>query len=55
MLMAASRTLAEHSPQVRGESNHLLPAITEIAKLSKEIAFAVGKVAQQQGHALETG
>ncbi|MCL5254923.1 MAG: NAD-dependent malic enzyme [Gammaproteobacteria bacterium] len=53
MLMAASRTLAEHSPQVRGESNHLLPAITEIAALSKEIAFAVGKVAQQQGHALE--
>lgn len=53
MLMAASRTLAEHSPRVRGQSSHLLPAITEIAALSKEIAFAVGKVAQQQGHALE--
>ncbi|MFU8785216.1 NAD-dependent malic enzyme [Aliidiomarina sp.] len=53
MLVAASRTLAEASPLANGESNHLLPAITEIAELSKKIAFAVGKVAQEQGHALE--
>lgn len=53
MLVAASRTLADASPLANGESNHLLPAITEIAELSKKIAFAVGKVAQEQGHALE--
>lgn len=53
MLMAASQTLAESSPAVRGTSADLLPPITGIADLSKRIAFAVGKVAQEQGHALE--
>lgn len=53
MLIAASTALAEASPRVTGESGHLLPPITEIAKLSKNIAFAVAKVAQQQGLALE--
>lgn len=53
MLMAASQTLAEYSPAVRGTSADLLPPITGIADLSKRIAFAVGKVAQEQGHALE--
>ena len=53
MLMAASNTLAEASPRVLGESNHLLPGITNIAELSKRIAFNVAKVAQQQGLALE--
>ncbi|WP_416306065.1 NAD-dependent malic enzyme [Neptunicella sp. SCSIO 80796] len=51
MLMAASETLAESSPV---ESNgELLPALTEVAALSKKIAFAINKVAQQQGLALE--
>ncbi|RUO36201.1 NAD-dependent malic enzyme [Aliidiomarina shirensis] len=53
MLMAACRTLADASPLANGASGHLLPAITEISTLSKRIAFAVGKVAQEQGHALE--
>ncbi|CUA85554.1 NAD-dependent malic enzyme [Pseudidiomarina woesei] len=53
MLMAASNTLAEASPRVLGESNQLLPGITNIAELSKKIAFNVAKVAQQQGLALE--
>ncbi|WP_417657624.1 NAD-dependent malic enzyme [Pseudidiomarina aestuarii] len=53
MLIAASSTLAEASPKVTGESEHLLPAITSIAELSKQIAFAVAKVAQKQGLALE--
>ncbi|RUO39556.1 NAD-dependent malic enzyme [Pseudidiomarina aestuarii] len=53
MLIAASSTLAEASPKVKGESEHLLPAITSIAELSKQIAFAVAKVAQEQGLALE--
>ncbi|PTB90405.1 NAD-dependent malic enzyme [Pseudidiomarina aestuarii] len=53
MLIAASSTLAEASPKVTGESEHLLPAITSIAELSKQIAFAVAKVAQKQDLALE--
>lgn len=53
MLIAASSTLAEESPKVTGKSEHLLPAITSIAQLSKQIAFAVAKVAQEQGLALE--
>lgn len=53
MIMAASQTLAESSPAVNGSGTDLLPPITEIANLSKRIAFAVGKVAQAQGHALE--
>ncbi len=53
MLMAASNTLADSSPRARGESEHLLPSLTEIADLSKKIAFNVAKVAQAQGLALE--
>ena len=53
MLMAASNTLADESPRVRGTGDNLLPGIPEIAELSKKIAFNVGKVAQQQGLALE--
>lgn len=53
MLMAASRMLADSSPICKGEGEHLLPSITQISQLSKRIAFAVGKVAQQQGFALE--
>lgn len=53
MLMAASNALAEASPLARGESNHLLPKLTEITELSRKIAFAVAKVAMEQGLALE--
>ncbi|PHR66236.1 NAD-dependent malic enzyme [Pseudidiomarina marina] len=53
MLMAASNTLADESPRVRGEGDSLLPGIPQISELSKKIAFNVGKVAQQQGLALE--
>lgn len=53
MLMAASQMLAESSPAVQGAGTDLLPPITSIGELSKRIAFAVGKVAQEQGHALE--
>ena len=53
MLMAASNTLANSSPRARGESEHLLPPLTDIAALSKQIAFNVAKVAQQHDLALE--
>ncbi|MGQ4277135.1 NAD-dependent malic enzyme [Pseudidiomarina sp. E22-M8] len=53
MLMAASNTLAEASPRALDKTKQLLPPLTQIAELSKNIAFAVGKVAQAEGHALE--
>lgn len=53
MLMATSNALADASPLAKGESNELLPPLTTITELSKEIAFAVAKVAIQQGLALE--
>ncbi|GGO75204.1 NAD-dependent malic enzyme [Bowmanella pacifica] len=53
MLMAASSTLANASPLANKGKGALLPPLTELAQLSKDIAFAVGKVAQQQGLALE--
>ena len=52
MLMIASETLALSSPLANGESDELLPPLTAIVKLSKEIAFAVAKVAYQQNLAL---
>jgi len=51
--MVASETLAANSPVANGNSSELLPPITAIAQLSKEIAFAVAKVAFEQGLALE--
>ena len=53
MLMATSNALADASPLARGESNDLLPPLRNIAELSKDIAFAVAKVAIKQGLALE--
>lgn len=53
MLMAASETLAAASPLANTGEGELLPSLTALAQLSKRIAFAVGKVAQQQGLALE--
>ncbi len=52
MLMAASNALAEASPLANGESEYLLPRLTQISELSKDIAFAVAKVAMKQGLAL---
>ena len=52
MLIAASEALASTSPSANGESKALLPAIDDIARISRDIAFAIGKVAQEQGHAL---
>jgi malate dehydrogenase (oxaloacetate-decarboxylating) len=53
MIMAASQALAAASPLANTSKGGLLPPLTEISGLSREIAFVVGKVAQQQGHALE--
>ncbi len=51
MLMVASEVLAQASPLATTGQGSLLPPLTEIAELSKKIAFAVAKLAQQQGFA----
>ncbi|WP_445427408.1 NAD-dependent malic enzyme [Alishewanella sp. HL-SH05] len=53
MLRAASETLAANSPLANTGQGGLLPNFTALAELSKKIAFAVAKVAIQQGLALE--
>jgi len=54
MLMAASRALADCSPLGRDGHGPLLPPLTDIHSVSKEIAFWVAKTAQLQGVALQT-
>jgi len=51
MLMATSLCLANESPLANNGQGSLLPPITDIAQLSKRIAFAVAKVAIEQGWA----
>jgi len=53
MLMAASNALAAASPIANTGEGALLPPLTAISGLSKEIAFAVAKVAMEQDLALE--
>jgi len=53
MLMAASRCLAESASAYHTKPNVLLPPLTSLARLSREIAFAVAKVAQAEGLAVE--
>ncbi|WP_435274006.1 NAD-dependent malic enzyme [Psychrobium sp. nBUS_13] len=53
MLMAASNALADASPQAKNSDAALLPPITEISELSRDIAFAVAKVAMEQSIALQ--
>jgi malate dehydrogenase (oxaloacetate-decarboxylating) len=53
MLLASSEVLAEAAPQASTAGGGLLPPLQQIAEVSKAIAFAVAKVAQAQGHALE--
>ncbi|MFT7492309.1 MAG: malate dehydrogenase (oxaloacetate-decarboxylating) [Pseudohongiellaceae bacterium] len=53
MLMVTSATLAEASPLAMSGEGALLPAISDIAGLSKKIAFEVAKMAMQEGLALE--
>lgn len=52
MLMATSLCLANVSPMVAQGEGSLLPPLTEIANISKQMAFDVAKVAIAQGHAL---
>jgi len=51
MLIVASEVLASSAPIVATGKGALLPPITDIAELSKKMAFAIVKVGQQQGFA----
>ncbi len=53
MLRVASETLAAASPLANTGEGGILPPLTQLSELSKEIAFAVAKMAMTQGHALE--
>lgn len=53
MLMTASITLSENSPQIEDPSASILPPLTDLPQISRKIAFAVAKMAISQGHARE--
>jgi malate dehydrogenase (oxaloacetate-decarboxylating) len=53
MLQTASETLAAASPLANTGSGELLPPLTGIAELSKDIAFAIAKVAFDEKLALK--
>ncbi|WP_413587133.1 NAD-dependent malic enzyme [Bdellovibrio sp. HCB274] len=52
MLMAASEALADCSPMATKGDGVLLPELKDIAKVSRKIAFEVGKAAQSDGVAI---
>jgi len=52
--MAASETLAEHSPLRTNDNGMVLPGLDQIQRVSRAIAFAVGQVAQEEGVAVKT-
>lgn len=54
MLMSASETLAKHSPLATHGEGLVLPELKDIHKVSRAIAFAVARMAQQQGVATNT-
>ena len=54
MLMSASETLAKYSPLVINGEGLVLPELKDIHIVSRAIAFAVAKVAQQEGVAVKT-
>ena len=51
MFLAAARALAASSPALKDPSAPLLPALEDLRKVSREIAFAVGRDAQRAGYA----
>jgi malate dehydrogenase (oxaloacetate-decarboxylating) len=54
MLLAAAHALAENSPALHDPAAPLLPVLTDIRKVAVEMAFAVGKAAQEEGLAPKT-
>ncbi|MFK7863317.1 MAG: NAD-dependent malic enzyme [Pseudohongiellaceae bacterium] len=53
MLMVASTTLAQLAPESTKSGDGILPPLTELANISRTIAFAVAQVAMSEGYARE--
>jgi malate dehydrogenase (oxaloacetate-decarboxylating) len=51
MLMVASTTLAALAPESSAMTDGILPPLTDLAHISRKIAFAMAKVAMSEGHA----
>lgn len=49
MMIAAARTLAEHSPALKNPSAPLLPELHDLRRVAVEIAFAVASEAERSG------
>jgi len=49
MLLAAANALGENSPAIKDPTASLLPGVQNIRDIAREIAFAVGISAQQEG------
>jgi len=54
MMLAAARTLGEHSPAKKDPSGSLLPALTDVRAVARAIATAAGLEAQRAGIAPKT-
>jgi malate dehydrogenase (oxaloacetate-decarboxylating) len=54
MMLAAARALADQSPALKSPSGWLLPALTDLRRVTVEIAVAVGLEAQRAGVAPQT-
>jgi malate dehydrogenase (oxaloacetate-decarboxylating) len=48
MLLAAANALGENSPAIKDPTTSLLPGVQNIRDVAREIAFAVGRTAQQE-------
>jgi malate dehydrogenase (oxaloacetate-decarboxylating) len=49
MLLAAARTLGDHSPALQDRDGSLLPRVNSIREVALDIAYAVGARAQEEG------
>ncbi len=54
MMIAAARELGENSPALRDPAASLLPALENLRRVARAIAFAVGAEAQREGLADQT-
>ena len=53
MLLAAANALGEQSPAIKDPTASLLPGVQNLRDIAREIAFAVGRAAQEEGLAPE--
>ena len=51
MFHKAAEVLSRHSPMLQNSEKPLFPGFAQLKGISKEIAFEVGKIAQQEGFA----